>query len=346
MRATQTRLPLTAAQLRALIAGVPRVRLAHTPTPLEELPRLSEALGGPRILVKRDDLTGLAFGGNKVRNLEFRLAEALAAGADTLVFMVDVLSNSARQTAAAANRFGIATVLVLRGRPPERETGNLLVDRLLGAEILFADDAAGQRRLADDAVDRLRAAGRRPFVLNDSPLFGVGAALAYADAALELLDQLAERGIGPEGLHLYMSSSGKGQPGLELAVRALGLPVHVTGVRVVDTDACAHVARGLGEAAAFLGLDLPVAPEQIDNRADQVGPGYGLPSEAGLEAMRLAARADGLLLDPVYTAKAFAALIGDARSGRLTPADTAVFVHTGGLPLIFNLAEELGPALR
>ncbi len=346
MAATLTQVPIAASELRALIARVPRVELAHKPTPLEELPRLSKLLGGPRILAKRDDLTGLAFGGNKVRNLEFRLAEALDAGADTVVFYVDILSNSARQTAAAANRFGLDTVLVLKGRPPEHETGNLLVDRLLGAEVLFADDAAGQRRAVDQAVGRLRAAGRRPFVLNDSPLFGVGAALAYADATLELLDQLAARGIGSERLHLYISSSGKGQPGLELAVRGLGLPTQVTGVRVMDTDACANVARGVNEAAAYLGLDLRVTPDQIDNRADQVGPGYGRPSEACLEAMRLAARADGLLLDPVYTGKAFAALIDDARRGRLTPDDVAVFVHTGGLPLMFNLAEQVAAALR
>jgi 1-aminocyclopropane-1-carboxylate deaminase/D-cysteine desulfhydrase-like pyridoxal-dependent ACC family enzyme len=349
MPAVLTRPPVTAAHLRDLIGRVPRVRLAHTPTPLEEMPRLSARLGGPRILVKRDDMTGLAFGGNKVRNLEFRLAEVLAAGADTVVFCVDILSNSARQTAAAANRLGLDAVLVLRGRPPERETGNLLVDRLLGAEILFADDADGQRRAADAAVARLRAAGRRPFVLNDSPLFGVGAALAYADATLELLDQLVAHpgpAVDLAHLRLYITSSGKGQPGLELAVRALGLPVRVTGVRVVETDACAHVARGVDEAAAFLGLDLRVRPDQIDNRADQVGPGYGLASEAGLEAMRLAARTDGLLLDPVYTGKAFAALVADARRGHLTPADVAVFVHTGGLPLMFNLADELAPALR
>src|SRR5579884_532950 len=245
MAATLTRVPVSKDQLRELIGRVPRVRLAHTPTPLEELPRLTKLLGGPRLLAKRDDLTGLAFGGNKVRNLEFRLAEALEAGADTVVFFVDILSNSARQTTAAANRFGLDTVLVLKGRPPERETGNLLVDRLLGAEVLFADDAAGQRRVVDEAVERLRAAGKRPIVLNDSPLFGVGAALAYADATLELLDQFAAPasgypGIGPERLHLYISSSGKGQPGLELAVRALGLPAHVTGVRVMETDACAN----------------------------------------------------------------------------------------------------------
>lgn len=342
---TTTTPPLTAAALRALIAAVPRVPLAHLPTPLEELPRLSALLGGPRLLAKRDDLTGLAFGGNKVRNLEFRLAEVLAAGADTVVFCVDILSNSARQTTAAANRLGLETVLVLRGRPPARETGNLLVDRLLGAEVRFADDAAGQRREADAAVARLRAAGRRPFVLNDSPMFGVAAALAYALATLELLDQLAARGIGPERLHLYISSSGKGQPGLELAVRALGLPTRVTGVAAMTADGPANVARGVEEAAAFLGLDLPIAPADVDNRADQVGEGYGRPTAAGLEAMRLAARTDGLLLDPVYTAKAFAALIDDARHGRLGRDDVAVYVHTGGLPLIFEQADQLGAAL-
>src|SRR5207253_2692603 len=152
---------------------------------------LSRQLGGPRIFAKRDDMTGLGFGGNKVRNLEFRMAEALEAGADTVVFYVDILSNSARQTTAAANRLGLQTVLVLKGRPPEQVTGNLLVDYLLGAEVHFADDADGQRVVVADAVERLRAAGRKPFVLNDSPMFGVAAALAYAEATLELLDQLA-----------------------------------------------------------------------------------------------------------------------------------------------------------
>src|SRR5581483_3529430 len=228
MAATLTQVPIAASELRALIARVPRVELAHKPTPLEELPRLSKLLGGPRILAKRDDLTGLAFGGNKVRNLEFRMAEALAAGADTVVFYVDILSNSARQTTAAANRLGLKTILVLRGRPPAEITGNLLVDYMLGAEIHFADDAEGQRREVDEAVARVRAAGGTPFVMNDSPMFGVGAALAYADATLELLDQLAERGVGPERLHLYIASTGKGQPGPELAVRALGLPTTVT----------------------------------------------------------------------------------------------------------------------
>ena len=315
MATASKQVPLTATDLHLLIDKVPRVRLAHTPTPLEDLPQLTRALGGPRIMAKRDDLTGLAFGGNKVRNLEFRMAEALAAKADTVVFYVDILSNSARQTTAAANRLGLKTVLVLKGRPPEHITGNLLVDYMLGAEIRFADDAEGQRREVDEAVARVRAAGGTPFVLNDSPMFGVAAALAYADATLELLDQLAERGIGSDRLHLYIASTGKGQPGPELAVRALGLSTTVTGLAVLRTEgrAKAAVARGVNEAAAFLGLDLRVGPEDIDNRDDFVGPGYGLPSDQGVEAMRLAARTDGLLLDPVYSGKAFAAVIDDAR---------------------------------
>ncbi|HLH74229.1 MAG TPA: pyridoxal-phosphate dependent enzyme [Chloroflexota bacterium] len=347
MTTTLTEIPITAEQLQALIDRVPRVELAFKPTPLEELPRLSRVLGGPRIFAKRDDLTGLAFGGNKVRNLEFRLAEAINAGADTVIMFVDILSNSARQTAAAANRFDLKCVLVLTGRPPAQVTGNLFVDYLLGAEVIFADDAAEQRRAVDHAVARLQAEGRRPFVLNDSPLFGIAAALAYAEATLELLSQLAPQGIDPSHLHLYISSTGKGQPGLELAVRALGLPIQVTGsaVRYTDGQAKAWVAQGVNAAAAFLGLNLQVNGAEIDNRDRYVGPGYGIPSEAGLEAMRLAARTDGLLLDPVYTSKAFAAIIDDTRQGRLTAADTAVYVHTGGLPLMFNLADQLGSLL-
>jgi D-cysteine desulfhydrase/L-cysteate sulfo-lyase len=347
MATTLTPVPISAARLRELIGAVPRVRLAHTPTPLEELPRLAHHIGGPRLFVKRDDMTGPAFGGNKVRNLEFRMAEVLSAGADTVIMYVDILSNSARQTTAVANRLGLDTVLVLKGRPPAQITGNLLVDYLLGAEILFADDDDGQRRAVEEAVARLRAAGKRPFVLNDSPMFAIAAALAYAEATLELLDQLAAREVGPDRLHLYLSSTGKGQPGPELAVRALGLATKVTGAAVQYTEGRAKsaVAQGINDAASFLGLDLRVRAEEIDNRDDYIGPGYSLPSEAGLEAMLLAARTDGLLLDPVYTGKAFAAIIDDIRRGRLGPDDVAVYIHTGGLPLMFNLAEHVAPVV-
>jgi len=347
MATTLTQIPITAAHLQELIDQVPRVPLAHKPTPLEELPRLARELGGPRLFAKRDDLTGLAFGGNKVRNLEFRMAEALNAGADTVIMYVDILSNSARQTTAAANRLGLQTVLVLKGRPPAQITGNLLVNYLLGAEIVFVDDADGQRRATDQAVERLRAAGRHPFVLNDSPMFAVAAALAYAEATVELLGQLDARGVSPERLHLYISSSGKGQPGPELAVRALGLPTKVHGASVQRTEGRAKtaIAQGVNNAAHFLQLDLHASAEEIDNRDDYVGDGYGIPSAAGTEAVLLAARTDGLLLDPVYTGKAFAAIVDDVRQGRLGLEDTAVYIHTGGLPLLFNVADQISSAL-
>lgn len=344
---TQVTVPITAAHLQSLIDRVPRIRLAHTPTPIEELPRLAAALGGARIFVKRDDLTGPAFGGNKVRNLEFRMAEAIGAGADTVVMFVDILSNSARQTAAVANRLGLRTVLVLKGELPEHVTGNLLVDYVLGAEILFARDADEQRRVVDEAATRLRQEGRQPFVLNDSPMFAIAAALAYAETTIELLGQLASLGIGPERLHLYISSTGKGQPGPELAVRALGLPTRVTGVAVHRTEGRAKesVAHYVNATAEYLGLDLRAEAAEIDNRDDFVGGGYGVPSPEGTEAVLLAARTEGLILDPVYTGKAFAALIADARSGGLMAGDVAVFIHTGGLPLMFNTADAVWAAV-
>lgn len=336
--------PVSRQELQARIDAVPRVPLALTPTPLEELPRLSAGLGGPRLLVKRDDLTGLAFGGNKVRNLEFRIADVLERGADTVVMGLDVLSNSARQTTAAANRHGLDTVLVLKGERPERITGNLLVDYVLGARVIFGGDADGQRAAIDEVVADLERRGKRPWVVSDSPFFPITSAIAYIEATLELLDQLDERGIGTERLSLYIASTGKGQPGLEIAVRALGLPTRVVGSAVgyVDGGASAIVADGTNRAAEFLGLDISATAEEIDNRDDYVGEGYGIASEAGLEAIEMAARSDGLLLDPVYTGKAFAALIDDARQGRIGKDDVAVFFHTGGLPLLFNLSESLG----
>ena len=340
--------PLSRQELRGRIDRIPRVPLALLPTPLEDMPRLAERLGGPTVLVKRDDLTGLALGGNKVRNLEFRMAEALGKGADTVIMGLDVLSNSARQTAAAANRHGLETVLVLKGQRPDVITGNLLVNYLLGARVVFGGDAAGQRAAIDGVVAELEAEGRRPWVISDSPLFPITSAVAYVDATLELLSQLDGRGVDAGRLSLYITSTGKGQPGLELAIRALGLPARVVGSAVdyVDSGAARVVADGVNVAADFLGIDISVSAGDIDNRDDYVGEGYGVPSQAGLEAIEIAARTDGLLLDPVYTGKGFAALIDDVRRGRTGPGDTSVFFHTGGLPLLFNLAGELGPLVR
>ncbi|HEX5502726.1 MAG TPA: pyridoxal-phosphate dependent enzyme [Thermomicrobiales bacterium] len=340
--------PVTAAELRERIGRVPRVPLAHAPTPLEEYPRFARALGTTaRIFVKRDDLTGVALGGNKVRNLEFRLADALAQGADTLLLGVDILSNSARQTAAVANRHGLRCVLVLVGREPDGPPrGNLLIDRLLGAEVHFAPDVAAQQATLERLAGELAAAGRRPYVMTATPFFAQAAALAYADCTLELLDQLEALGLGaPDAL--YISSSGKGVAGPLLAVRALGLPTRLVSVSPRDTGgaalgAAAEVCAG---AAGLLGLDLRGRPADHQHRDEYGPPGYGVTNPAALEAIRLLARTEGLLLDPVYTGKAVAGLIGDARRGRIGPGEIVVYVHTGGLPLIFDHDADLLPIL-
>lgn len=342
----ETVTPVTEEDLVRRIGKYPRVPLAHLPTPIEELTRLQQHLGGPRLFCKRDDLTGLAFGGNKVRNLEFRMAEALQEHADTVVMAVDILSNSARQTSAAAIRCGLEPVLVLRGAAPEEVTGNLLVDRLLGAEIHHASDEQEQQRIVDELLVSLRDRGRHPWALDRSPLFTLSAALAYALATIELVHQLRERDVsGP--LSLYISSSGKGQAGVELAVRALKLEARVIGssVKPMHGQGPATVARLTNEAARRLDLDLQVDPSEVDNRDRYVGQGYGLPSEAGDEALRLAAEKEGLLVDPVYTGKAFAALVDDVRGGRVPANGTAVFIHTGGLPLIFQQAARFAGAV-
>jgi D-cysteine desulfhydrase/L-cysteate sulfo-lyase len=225
-------------------------------------------------------------------------------------------------------------VLVLEGARPREVQGNLLVDYLLGAEIHFAADRAEQRRMLDRLAEECRHRGERPHILNDNPMFDVASAVAYLETTMEMLEQL--RAMGTTPTVLYMSSSGKGQAGLELA-RALwgGFRVHgVTATREFDVPA--RTAAIANEAAGALGLDVTVRPEDVVNFDDFVGPGYGRPSPEGTEAVRLFARTEALVLDPVYTGKCAAALIAHARAGRLTGDDTVVFVHTGGAPAIFT----------
>ncbi|MDN2566522.1 pyridoxal-phosphate dependent enzyme [Aquibium sp. A9E412] len=328
-------LPLTPAAIRALIAKVPRLDIAIKNTPLEEARNLSRHLGGPRIFVKRDDLTGVAFGGNKLRNLEFRLACTMQEEPDTVIVGLDLQSNSARQTVGACNRLGLKTILVLEGARPNAVQGNLLVDYLLGAEIHFAADRDAQRAIMDRRAAEVRAAGGRPHILNDNPMFDVASALAYIETTLEVLDQLAERALAPS--HVYMSSSGKGQAGILLAGKLLGAGFAMHGVTATDEfhlpSRTAGIARQTLDA---LGLDVPVCEDEVINFDGYVGSGYGVPSEAGNEAVRLFARTEGIILDPIYTGKAAAGLIDHVRTGRLGRDDVVVFVHTGGTPAVFT----------
>jgi D-cysteine desulfhydrase family pyridoxal phosphate-dependent enzyme len=333
----------------------PRVALATLPTPLHEVRRLREALGGPdrcpRILVKRDDLTGLAGGGNKARKLEFLVADAIAAGATFLVTTGGVQSNHARMTAAAASIFGLGTSLVLTTPAPEPENqGNLLLDRLFGAEVHLvpAGDPAlavgpGEAEKVAEVVDDLVRRGERPYVV---PLGGsspVGA-LGYVAGTVELLDQLGAAGEAPARLYVAAGSRGTAA-GLVLGALLAGAPYRVHGIAVSGgdpekTDRAAEVAR---DAAALLGRDVEVTAADFVTDHGQIGPGYGIATPACLEAIELTARSEGIVLDPVYTGKAMAGLITDVRRGVVAPSETVVFLHTGGLPGLFAHATDFAP---
>jgi D-cysteine desulfhydrase/L-cysteate sulfo-lyase len=323
------------AWLRARIARVPRVRLALTPTPIEEAPNLTRALGGPRIVIKRDDLTGVAFGGNKLRNLEFRLARTLADAPDTVVVGLDIQSNSARQTIGACNKLGLRTILVLQGTKPDIIQGNLLVDYLLGAEVKFVPTREAQRAALDECAARVRAAGGRPHILNDNPMFDVASALAYLETTLELQEQMDQAGVRPSAL--YMSSSGKGQAGLILGKRLTNAAYAVHGVTATaEFHVPSRTAAIANETLQVLGLDMRVTEAEVLNDVGFVGSGYGIPSDASVEATRLFARTEGVILDPIYTGKAAAGMIEHIREGRYSRDDVLVFVHTGGTPAIFT----------
>lgn len=334
---------ITPAELRRRIAALPRQKIALLPTPVESVPRLAAAIGCDRLLLKRDDMTGLVFGGNKVRELDFLIGEALAQGCDIFIAGGGVgHSNHARQCTAAAIRSGLRPIMVLRsggfGAPA---TGNLLITQALGAEIEWVDEDAGldDREAMAGAMDRIaareRARGGKPYVLHSSvhPL----AAVAYAECALELVEQLPS---GPATI--FVASMGATFVGLKLAAAWLGLDWSVTAVswrpQMPDLrDRLAALAAKTGER---LGLASPLGPDDF-HVLEQGGPAYGVQSEASADALRLALRSDAVLLDPVYTAKGMAGLIAAGKAGHLPAGRPVVFLHSGGLPALFTYADQI-----
>ena len=329
--------PLTTADLRQAIDRLPRVHLAVLPTPLEEAARLSDALGGPPIFFKRDDLTGLAFGGNKTRHLEFILGEALQRGADTIITGASIQSNFCRQTAAACAKLGLRCVLYLNGEEKDAPQGNLLLDHLAGADVRLVQvrQLPDLIALCEEAADAERQAGRNPIVVDLWHGIASLGSVSYVECALEMRSQLEELGL--LRVSVYLSSATATQGGLALAARALGLDWNVVGISPIRTDLVpAEVVANLGnEAAQRLGLDLRLTAAEIENQEDYIGPGYALPTEEAREAVELVARTEGLYLDPVYTAKAMAGLIDHIRAGELDPSRPVVFLHTGGTPALF-----------
>lgn len=313
---------------RDAIASLPTVALGRYPTPVEELTRFRSALPkAPRILVKRDDAIPFALGGNKVRKLDLVLAEARAQNADTLVTIGGVHSNHARVTAAAAARLGLGCRLIINGTRPERPTGNARLHELAGAQIEYVADRADRVPAMNLAVERLRASGRRPYAVPLGASTPLGA-LGYVKAVGELVSQ----GLVPDTIVVSTSSGGT------LAGIIAGLELHsfatsVVGVSADDPSAsiAATVRSILDGMAPVLGLDTPLGTEQpIEVDDSFVGPGYGIPTTASTEALELAARSEGLFLDPTYTAKAMAGLISYVRTGRFRGDETVLFWHTGG----------------
>ncbi len=331
--------------LKSKLAALPRARFAQLPTPLEELPRLSAALGGPRILVKREDQTGLAFGGNKTRQFEYSLGDALALGADAIVTGAASQSNHCRQAAAACAKLGLPCHLVLKDDAHRRPVqGNLLLMHLLGAQVRFvqADLGRDMDRHKKALADELSAKGLKPYILSSERGNGPNAA-AYADMVVELEEQLRERGVRPTWL--YICSSGPTGAGVRLGAKLLDVSWKMVAVApIVWTFSTHEWMAGIGNGAAkYAGVEPPLAPGDFDVRLEHVGPGYGVFTKEAREALELMARTEGIVLDPVYSAKSLAGLIADVRKGRLTKADTVVFVHTGGTPALFAYAPEIAP---
>lgn len=325
---------------RDALAAMPRQRLAKLPTPIDELANLTRQLGGPTLIVKRDDLTGLAGGGNKVRKLEFLVGDAIKQGADCLITVGGPQSNHCRQTAAAAALVGLPCHLVLGG-DPQPLIGNSLIDRLLGATIHWtprAQRSATMAALADD----LRRQGRRPYVIPVGGSTAVGA-LGYVAAMFELVDQLAQQGRAAPHL-VFATSSGGTQAGIVLGARLAGFQGRVTAVSIdqtPDDQPAGEPAKGNDEkflagvcaeanaAAALLGSDVRLTVADFATVYDYLGAGYGVVGDLERDAIKLFASIEGLLVGPVYTGRAAGAMIDMIRRGVFARDETVLFWHTG-----------------
>jgi len=322
----------------------PRVSLTRLPTPIEPLPRLSAHMGGPRLFVKRDDLTGLGLGGNKLRKLEFLLGEALAQGADTVLTVGALQSNHARQTAAACARLGLDCELVLRRGSHASEaylnSGNLLLDRLFGARLHLLQAQESREERMEARAEDLRAAGRRPYCVPVGGSCGLGD-LGYVACAEEIIAQSEDMNVRFDAV-VVATGSGGTQGGLVAGMRLLeGAPVIGMAVEGTRAEQLALAAAQAMETLHLLGRDAADLGSSVAVMDDFVGSGYAKPTDSMREALSLAARFEGILLDPVYTGKAFAGLIALARSGRFNNDQSLLFVHTGGVPGLFGYPESV-----
>lgn len=318
--------------------NIPRVHLAHLPTPIESMQHLSKELG-ISLLVKRDDLTGLAFGGNKTRKLEFLLADAQASGAKTLITTGALQSNHCRQTAAVAARYGMDCILVLVGESPQEMSGNLLLDYLLGAELSWTPMEKRDESL-QTICEQAQADGREPYLIPYGGSNPIGAT-AFALAMKEVLEQ----GVHPDWV-VVASSSGGTQAGLVVGAQLFNFQGKILGISIDTPEAelCLHVADLATQTAGFLGSKKSIAADAVNVTADYLGAGYGKPGALEINAIKTFSQMEGILLDPVYTGRAAGGLIDLATRGFFNPGQTVLFWHTGGSPALF--ADSYQPLLQ
>ena len=330
------------------LSGIPRVRLAFLPTPIEPLSALTRHLGGPQVWIKRDDMTGLAMGGNKARKLEFLLGEAIERKADTIVTFGAVQSNHCRMTAAAACKLGLKSFLVLSGEKPDVANGNFLLERVMGCEYLFVPDFNDISKLDEmglavrDRVQELTDGGRALYMIpagGSTPLGDVG----YYLAAIETCEQARQIGIEIDHMCVAMGTGGT-QAGLLAGVKSLRKAMQVIGISVnkegsnLGSPPIDVMAKQVGK---LIGQELDVQPQDVIVHYDYCGEGYGKVTPECVEAIKLVSRLEGIFLDPVYTGKAMAGMIDLIRRGNFSRDETLLFVHTGGYPGIFPYGESL-----
>ena len=309
----------------------PRLHFAHLPTPVEELPRLSDHLAGPRILVKRDDQTGLAFGGNKTRKLEFLVAEAQKLDARTLITGGALQSNHCRQTAAAAAKYGLDCILVLNGEMPDKPSANLLLDELFGAKIVNVTDRKDRDRILQETFDNAVSEGKKPYLVPYGGSSPTGA-LGYAFAMEEFMNQKVHA-----DWIVFGTSSGGTHAGLVLGQRVFGFNGKVLGISIDEPEEWLknHVSALASDASERLGKRIDFTPDEVLANENYCKAGYGVLTDAEREAVTLFGKYEGLLLDPVYTGRAAAGLIDLIRKGFFKKDETVLFWHTGGQPALF-----------
>jgi L-cysteate sulfo-lyase len=331
------------------LAQFPRIKLCQAPTPLEFLPNLTKSLGGPDIWIKRDDLTGMGGGGNKVRKLEYLAGDAMARGANHLVTQGAVQSNHVRQTAAVAAKLGMRCTAVLEHRIETNDSeylnsGNVLLDRLMGITIEYRPGGTDMQAAIEAVGAKLESEGAKPYLIPGGGSNPTGA-LGYVHVAAELVAQLNEQGLNVDML-VHATGSAGTQAGLVAGLHALNSPIPVLGIGVRNPrDKQEANVRKLAEATLqHMGIAAPLPAAAVQANCEYVGAGYGIPTPGMVEAVQMVARTEGIFLDPVYSGKGMAGLIDLIRKGHFTKGQTIVFLHTGGSSGLFGYTEALTAA--